>query len=133
MKKLQLVLLFGVLLFYCQSFSQKSNTESILGCWKFKKIEFFEESEFNYQSNIEAKNTVVCFDENGTFTNKKIGVDEVISGSYSLSADGKTLFQKSDADEFESDTDATIKKLDANFLVLETEFGILYFDREKTN
>ncbi|MCU0351313.1 MAG: hypothetical protein MUF43_10880 [Flavobacterium sp.] len=72
MKKLQLVLLFGVLLFSCQSFSQKSNTESILGCWKFKKIEFFEESEFNYQSNIEAKNTVVCFDENGTFTNKKI-------------------------------------------------------------
>lgn len=131
MKKLQLVLLFGVLLFSCQSFSQKSNTESILGCWKFKKIEFFEESEFNYQSNIEAKNTVVCFDEKGKFTNKKNGFDEVISGSYSLSADGKTLFQKSDADEFENDIDATIKKLDANFLVLETEFGVMYFDRIK--
>ena len=131
MKKLQLVLLFGVLLFSCQSFSQKSNTESILGCWKFKKIEFFEESAFNYPSNIEAKNTVVCFDEKGTFTNKKNGIDGVISGSYSLSTDGKTLFQKSDADEYENDIDAKIKKLDVNFLVLETEFGVMYFDRIK--
>jgi len=113
------------------SFAQKSNAETILGCWKFKRIEFFEQNDFNQGLLLEAKNTLVCFDEKGKFINRKSGMDGEIPGTYSLSSDGKTLFQKGDFEENDTNISAVIKKLDANYLVLEIEFGVMYFERMK--
>ena len=45
--------------------------------------------------------------------------------------DGKTLFQKGHFDENDTNISAVIKKLDPNYLVLEIEFGVMYFERMK--
>lgn len=131
MKVYQKILTLVFFMITTVSFAQKSKAYTILGCWKFKRIEFFEQNDFNQELLLEAKNTLVCFDEKGKFTNRKSNAKDEIRGIYSLSADGKTLFQKGDFDEYDTNISAVINKLDPNYLVLEIEFGVMYFERMK--
>lgn len=115
--------------------AQKTNAEKILGCWVFKKIEFKTQNDFSDQVAKEALNSVVCFTPDGKFTTTMAEAGSTpVSGSYEVSADGKTMTQKKDSSDdegFESiEEDAEIEFLDDKQLIFKFGLGTIYFDRK---
>ncbi len=112
--------------------AQKENTTKILGCWILKKMEFTEPKMMSADLQEEAKNSQICFSAGGTFTTTKPGKGKSpITGTYQIGADGTTLIEKRDKNEEGVDDDATIAVLNEQELVLETEFGKMYFVKKK--
>lgn len=118
-----------------EGLSQSSTSEKLIGCWKYKKIEF--KAEFAYAKDIrkQVEQAVLCFDSDGKFTNttkKKVRG----SGIYQLSADGKRIIQKTNLSEkdvldgiSQKDMDAELDFPDENTLVFYLEFGTIYLQR----
>lgn len=133
MRNLKVIILLIFVFSASNMIGQKSNAEKILGCWIFDKVEFASENDYSEILLKQAKNSVVCFTPNGKFNTSINGVDPV-SGTYSISADGKTMTQKRDSSGEENlielEMEAEIQSLDDAVLVFSTEFGIMHFKRK---
>lgn len=132
MKPLKIAFLLLVVLQVYDGVAQKENARKILGCWVLKNVEFVSKNEFSEQILQQARNSVVCFDASGKFTTT-LGTAGLppVTGSYQISADGKTMVQKKDnPEEGEVDEDSEIAMLDDKQLVFKLSFGTIYMDRK---
>lgn len=112
--------------------AQKENATKIVGCWILNKMEFADPKMKQADLEKEAKNAVICFSAEGKFTTTKpSNAQSPITGTYQISADGKTLIEARDKNDEGVDDNATIALLNEHELVLETEFGKMYFGRKK--
>jgi hypothetical protein len=131
MRHLKVILFFSFVLSTLNSVAQKSNSDKILGCWEFKEIKFSEEVSFAEELIENARNTFVCFSSDGKFTSTKDKTtSKIISGSYQISEDGKTLIQKRDLPNDGVDENAEIDFLDDKLLIFKLEFGTMSFERK---
>jgi len=111
--------------------AQQEHAAKIVGCWILNKMEFTDPETKSADLEKEAKNAVICFSAAGKFTTTKAGNGKApIIGTYHLSADGKTLIEARDKNDEGVDDNATIAVLNEKELVLETEFGKMYFARK---
>lgn len=109
--------------------AQKSNAEKILGCWQFKEMQLSAPNEFSNELIKQAQNTVVCFTADGKFKTTKPNAAP-ISGTYTLSDDGKTIIQSRDIADESIDENAEIQFLDDKMLIFKLEFGVISFDHK---
>ena len=107
-------------LFTITAFSQ--NKPKHIGCWEITKLDIAFDSEETNKTENEAKNTIICFFEDGTFTNQNSNKDiPVLKGFYSVSEDGKTFSQRRDVDAKEDDMLMDILLLNDKEFIVETE------------
>jgi hypothetical protein len=130
---MKIIKLFIILFFaftITNSMAQTNHSEKIVGCWTFKKVAFNGKYEFEDEIIRQTENTVVCFTPDGKFITKNTEQEAVITnGTYKISDDGKTLYQKQDLTDGSEDVDAHIELLDDKNLQFKLEFGIMYFER----
>ncbi|MEO8771826.1 MAG: hypothetical protein ABI402_17145 [Ferruginibacter sp.] len=84
------------------SHAQIATEEKLLGCWKMSKFEFLKPVKDSADLISSMKNYISCFEKNGKFTTKiktKNGEKPVGTGIYSIGADGKTIYQKRNAED----------------------------------
>lgn len=104
----------------------------------FETIEFPRPELSSEQIIEQAKDAVVCFDDNGRFSTTMSGKSQPALGSYTILADGKTMVQVSDSANDQSDIDsetdneekAEIVLLDDKRLSLKGDFGTMHFKRK---
>lgn len=117
------ILLFSIgltLLFTIQSFSQ--NKPKHIGCWKVTELKIFQKDETSKKAEIEAKNAIICFFEDGTFSNKNSKNNiEILKGLYTISEDNKTINQWRDEDDEEDAIPMKIVRLTEKEFIIETE------------
>ncbi len=134
MHNLKLFIFLFFALSTATSFAQKDNAEKIIGCWVLKKIEFSAKDEYSDELIKQAQNSSVCFSADGKFTTTLAKNDAApMTGSYKISANGKTMSQKSDlSDEafVRIENDAEIEFLDDKHLIFKFELTTTYFDRK---
>lgn len=122
------------LFFYTIATAQSENKEIILGCWEVKQVIFTEEIENSDEISMDAIGTIICFGNDGKFTNNKGG--DIVKGNYSLSENGRTLYQSSESDtpapnnHIREDIPGQIMMLSNTELQIQAEEMILYFRRE---
>lgn len=114
--------------------SAQSQTDSlIIGCWQIDKVAFIEPLEDSVGFMAQMKKTIVCFEHHGRFISMRkenSKTKTVAAGKYSLSADGKTLFQQTfTVDGNTDEPPAEILVLDRQELVLKVDSIELYFKR----
>ena len=128
-------ILFALLavLFSSTGRAQTENKEIIIGCWEVRQVIFTKKFKGPEDAAMEAMGATVCFDKQGKFLNKN--GETTIKGSYSLSENGRTIYQNSD-DESASeigvkneDVPGEIIMLSQTELQVEAEGLILYFRR----
>lgn len=113
--------------------AQAENKEIIIGCWEVRQVIFTKEVEGSDDISMDALGTIVCFEKNGKFTNKS--GETIIKGNYSLSQNGRTLYQKMESDpDFPSDhvtkdIPGQIMMLSDRELQIQVEEMILYLRR----
>ena len=99
---------------YFHSAAQQLTQEKLIGCWSAKSIEFYEPVEDSAYFAASFKTSTTCFDKNGKFSTSfktPAGQETAGTGTYSLSADGKTLNQQSDAGFDEGDEPAEVRMI----------------------
>lgn len=130
--------LFSILLtLFCYSIAtaQSDNKVKILGCWEVRQVIFTEEVEGSDEISMDAIGSIVCFHEEGKFSNRK--GKTIIEGNYSLSENGRTLYQNSKSDipvqsnTIIEDTPGQIMMLSDTELQIQAEEMILYFRRSE--
>ncbi|MFT3912296.1 MAG: hypothetical protein QM737_22910 [Ferruginibacter sp.] len=124
--------LFFTFIFHSTLIAQKATEEKILGCWKIKSIEFLEINKDSMNLINSTKGIITCFEKDAKFTTKlKSGTDVQIvgTGTYSISADGKTFNQKRDADDGAVDEPAEIVKFNDKEVSFKISKMILHFER----
>jgi len=128
-----LSLLFS-LFFYAIGTAQSENKQIILGCWEVRQVIFTEEVEGSDEISIQAIGTIICFGNDGKFTHKK--GETIAKGNYSLSENGRTLYQNSESDtpapnnHIQEDIPGQIMMLSDTELQIQAEEMILYFRRD---
>lgn len=89
-----------------------SPTDSlIIGCWQIDKVAFIAPLEDSAGFMAQMKKTIICFEHHGKFISMRKENSEtktVAAGKYSLSANGKTLFQRTFT--VDSNTDDPLQK-----------------------
>lgn len=121
------------LFFYATATAQSENKEIILGCWEVRQVIFTEEVEGSDEISLDAIGTIVCFDKDGKFSNKKGGT--TTEGNYNLSENGRTLYQNSGTHSPTADNviveeiPGQIMMLSDTELQIQAEEMILYFRR----
>jgi hypothetical protein len=121
MKTKNLFFTLFVTLFFAMNVSAQNKPKHI-GCWKIVKMEIAYESEQTNKAENEAKNTIICLFEDGTFTNQNPNKDiPVLKGFYSVSADGKIFSQRRDVDAEEDAMPMDILLLNDKEFIVETE------------
>lgn len=88
---------FFSLSLYTVANAQSDNKLKIIGCWEVRQVIFSEPFEGSDDISIDALGTIVCFDKEGKFTNSK-SEDDVRTGTYSLSENGRTIYQSAKRD-----------------------------------
>jgi hypothetical protein len=130
---LKLFIFFLFILSTSKSLAQKDNAEKILGCWILKKIEFTNKDDYSEELIKHAQNSLVCFTFDGKFTTALAKTNEIITGSYKISDDGKIMSQKSDLldeDFVNIENDAEIEFLDDKQLIIKIKSTTTYFERK---
>lgn len=134
MKNTILISVFFSFFCYAIATAQSENKEIILGCWEVKQVIFTEEIENSDEISMDAIGTIICFGNDGKFTNNKGG--DIVKGNYSLSENGRTLYQSPES-EAAIATNQNVKNipgqivmLSATELQIQAEEMILYFRRE---
>lgn len=113
--------------------AQSENKQIILGCWEVRQVIFTKEVEGSDEISMEALGTIVCFDKEGTFTNKQ--GQNITKGTYKLSENGRTIYQNSVSEipapnnHIQEDVPGQIMMLSATELQIQAEEMILYFRR----
>nr|WP_294778002.1 hypothetical protein [uncultured Flavobacterium sp.] len=111
--------------------AQKENAQKILGCWVFKKIEYPSNIDIPKDGSPLPDSVTVCFETEGKYTTTMVGSTEVMTGTYQISEDGKTITQQRDIQEEGTiDEDASIEFPDDNKIILKLEFAQLFFERK---
>lgn len=111
--------------------AQSENKEIILGCWEVRQVIFTKEVEGSDEISMDAIGTIVCFDKDGKFSNKK--GDATTVGNYNLSENGRTLYQNSGTHSPATDNGIVeeipgqIMMLSDTELQIQAEEMILYF------
>ncbi len=125
------VLILLVVLTTSTAIAQHENSEKIVGCWVFKKIEYPSNLDVP-KDGIPAPNSVtVCFETDGKYTTTTTNSYEIMTGKYQISEDGNTITQQRDLQEEGTiDEDATIAFPNDNTIILKLEFASLYFERK---
>ena len=111
--------------------AQKENTEKILGCWVFKKIEYPSNLDVPKDGTPAPNSVTVCFETGGKYKTTSANSSEIITGKYQISEDGNTITQQRDLQEEGTfDEDASIAFPDDKTIILKLEFASLYFERK---
>lgn len=114
--------------------AQSDNKLKILGCWEVRQVIFTKEVEGSDEISMEALGTIVCFEKDGKFINKR--GETVAKGNYKLSENGRTLYQNSESDipapsnHIVEDIPGQIMMLSDTELQIQAEEMILYFRKE---
>lgn len=125
------LLILLVILTTNTAIAQKGNTEKILGCWVFKKIDYPSTLDVPKDGAPAPNSVTVCFETDGKYTTTTANSSEIITGKYQISEDGNTITQQRDLQEEGSfDEDATIAFPDDKTIILTLEFASLYFERK---
>lgn len=112
----------SVTFFFAVTAIAQNNKPKHIGCWKIVKMEIAYDSKETNKAEIESKNSIVCFKEDGTFTNQNSNKEiPVLKGFYSISEDGKKFFQRRDVDAEENAIPMDILILNDKEFVIETE------------
>lgn len=112
----------SITFFFAVTALAQNNKPKYIGCWKITKLEIAFDSEKTNKTENEAKNTIICLLEDGTFTNQNANKNiPVLKGFYSVSEDGKTFSQRSDVDDEEKAMPMDIILLTNKEFILETE------------
>lgn len=133
MKSPKAILFILFLSFATKFTAQTTNAEKIIGCWTFKKIEF--NGEYDFAKNLveQAKDSKLCFNTEGKFTNIKGAITK--NGTYQITKDGKILTHKTTSNDkietgsSEINVNAEILIINETSLALKIEIGIMYFDK----
>lgn len=135
MKKNTTLLFIFFSLFCCSIISaQSDNTLKIVGCWEVRQVIFAKDFEGSDEISMQAIGTIICFDKDGKFTHKK--GETTTKGNYSLSENGRTLYQSSEPDpkapsnHIQEDIPGQIVILSDTELQIQAEEMTLYFRRE---
>lgn len=123
-------------LFCCSiSTAQTDNKQLILGCWEVKQVIFTKDFEGSDDISMEALGTIICFEKDGKFTNKK--GETITKGNYKLSENGRTLYQNSESEipapsnYIQEDIPGQIMMLSDTEFQIQAEEMILYFRRSE--
>jgi hypothetical protein len=114
--------------------AQSDNKLKILGCWEVRQVIFTKEVEGSDEISMEALGTIVCFEKDGKFINKR--GETVAKGNYKLSENGRTLYQNSESDtpapsnHIVEDIPGQIMMLSDTELQIQAEEMILYFRKD---
>ncbi|MDR6969001.1 hypothetical protein J2X31_003027 [Flavobacterium arsenatis] len=121
-------------LFCCSiATAQTDNKQLILGCWEVRQVIFTKEVEDSDEISMEALGTIICFEKDGKFINKK--GETIAKGNYKLSENGRTLYQNSESDiaapsnHIQEDIPGQIMMLSNTELQIQAQEMILYFRR----
>lgn len=115
--------------------AQSDNKLKIIGCWEVRQVIFTKPFEGSDEISIDAIGTVVCFDKEGNFSNNK-GGKVAGTGNYSLSENGRTLYQTSKRESSApgnvvvEDIPGQIVMLSDVELQIQAEEMILYFRKQ---
>ncbi len=124
--------LFFTLIAHSTLIAQKLTEEKLLGCWKIKSIEFLQANKDSAELTKNIKSIFTCFEKNGKFTTKlknEVDVQIIGTGTFNISADGKTLTQKRGADDGGIDESAEVVMVsneEVSFKILQM---IFHFER----
>lgn len=111
--------------------AQSDNLQKILGCWELKSVTFKPSSEVSKETVQEGRGRVVCFRQDGTFSgHSPIKEERSITGTWSLSPDGKTLQQIENGTSKEQNLPAQVVLLSDSRLRLEIDFAFFEFSRK---
>ncbi|RZK11437.1 MAG: hypothetical protein EOO46_06750 [Flavobacterium sp.] len=133
MKNTILLSVLFTLFFYAIGTAQSENKQLILGCWEIRQVIFTKEVEGSDDISMEALGTIICFEKDGTFTNKR--GETIAKGTYKLSENGRTIHQNSVSEipapnnHIQEDVPGQIMMLSATELQIQAEEMILYFRR----
>ena len=130
MRYLKLLLLTILLTPIARTLAQEDQAKKILGCWVFQKIEYTVATD-KAEDNSPAPNSIkVCFEAGGKYTTTVLENNSTLTGTYSFSADGKTIIQKRDIQQDgTTDENAAIAFPTADSMVFTLDFAKLYFYR----
>ncbi|WP_333878568.1 lipocalin family protein [Flavobacterium sp.] len=131
MRYLKLLLLTVLLTPTARTLAQKDHARKILGCWVFQKIEYDNKAVAENAESPAPNSVTVCFEAGGTYTTTEANSNTPITGTYAVSADGKTITQQRDnPEEGTLDENAVLSFININSMVLQLEFARLYFERK---
>lgn len=134
MKNTTLLSVLFSLFFYAIGTAQSDNKLKILGCWEVRQVIFTKEVEGSDEISMEALGTIVCFEKDGKFINKR--GKTISKGNYKLSENGRTLYQNSESDipapsnHIVEDIPGQIMMLSDTELQIQAEEMILYFRKD---
>lgn len=135
MKPFKTIIAF-LLFFVCtNSIAQNTNSQKIIGCWKVTKFELKTEIENSSEIIKDAINNEVCFDAKGNFITTNAEDKTITNGTFNLSEDGKTIFQRSNNEINDIDIideNAEIEVLNEKTLILKSDYFTMSFEKKKT-
>ncbi|WP_460577048.1 hypothetical protein [Flavobacterium koreense] len=124
--------IFAFLLFFVctNSIAQSTNSQKIIGCWKVTKFELKTEIENSSEIIKDAINNEVCFDAKGNFITTNAEDKTIGNGTFNLSEDGKTIFQKSNDENNDIGGNAEIELLNEKTLILKSDYFTMSFEKK---
>jgi uncharacterized membrane protein len=130
MKPFNTIIAF-LLFFVCtNSIAQNTNSQKIIGCWKVTKFELKTEIENSSEIINEAINNEVCFDAKGNFITTNTEDRTITNGTFNLSEDGKTIFQKSNNEINDVGENAEIELLNEKNLIIKSDYFTMSFEKK---
>jgi hypothetical protein len=130
MKLFKTIITF-LLFFVCtNSIAQNTNSQKIIGCWKVTKFELKTEIENSSEIINGAINNEVCFDAKGNFVTTNAEDKTITNGTFNLSEDGKTIFQKSNNEINDVGENAEIELLNEKKLIIKSDYFTMSFEKK---
>ncbi len=130
MKRIITLTVFLLCLASTSGFAQKAKTEkALLGCWQLTDFKLNPEPPQMAEIKKQVVNTVVCFEKDGKFTSKNAVGAAAGTGTYTVSEDGKSLFQKTDGMPDET-PEGKITKLTDKELIFQAAEATLIFTKK---
>lgn len=124
--------LFTIILFLISFnlLAQITSKEKLSGCWKVNKFEFLSPVEDSAELVTGMKNYIICFEMGGKYITKINikNIEEIIgTGTYHISSDGKTIYQKRNSDDNGIDSPGDVVILNDRELAIKADKVILHF------
>jgi len=108
-----------LLAFAIDASAQKAVSEKkIIGCWTLVEFRITPEPAGMAEIEKQALNNVICFEKGGKYIGKKPDGISSGSGTYSISEDGKTIYQKTEGIPDDQNPPGTIVTLNDKELVI---------------
>lgn len=103
--------------------------KQLFGCWKLTGFKIDPAPPNMAEIEKQALNSLICFEKAGKYVGKKPDGTESGTGTYSVSEDGKTIYQKTEGIPDDQNPPGTIVKLTDSELVISSNEATIRFTK----